>query len=59
MLARELLSDYGVVNFSFAAFQHLNFSRKLLFMQKHLSLIVIRLVYLFPPQILEGVPSNR
>ena len=56
VLSGDHLSDYCGVNFSLAAFQHLNFFKKFLLTQKCLSLVMMRLVDLFPPQIPEGGP---
>ena len=51
--------DYCGADFPFVTFQNLNFSRVFSFSRKGLFLVVIRLVDLFPPQILEGLPSAR
>ena len=55
----ERLFDYSGVDFSFVAFQNLNLSSAFSFSRKGLFLVVIRLVDLFPPQILEGGPFTR
>lgn len=53
------LYDYGVVKFSHQLFSKMNFSKAFPFFRQGLFLIVIRLVYIFPPQIPEGSPSGR
>ena len=56
---RKLLFDYSGVNFSKLPLSKSNFSDIISLSPKGLSLVVMRLVYLFPPQILEGVPSIK
>ena len=55
----ERFLDYSEVDFSFITFLNLRFSSVFSILRKGLFFVVIRLVYLFPPQILKGSPSSR